>query len=137
MLVRRLVALMAVLFLLTALAVAVAPPEPTDRPDRTLPREPAAASRPPGEGQVVTADFPGPDPGSTLVVRAAVGDLIRLTVAADEPDTVEIGGWDRVEPVDSTSPVRTELYADRPGSFAIRLIRAARDVGRIEVSERQ
>jgi hypothetical protein len=81
----------------------------------TRPTEPA---RPPGKTIVATIPANPPKPP---VVKAAEGDLIELSVSAAGPGTVSLGGYDRVESVDATSPARFSLSADIPGEHPIEL----------------
>lgn len=80
-----------------------------------------------------TDTTPAPTPGKTVVatipadaakpptVLARMGDLVELSVSASEPGTVSLGGYDRVEAVDATSPARFSLAADIPGDHPIQL----------------
>lgn len=132
MLLRRLLLVFAVLLITSAIASSLAP--------RDLRRQPPEGGVPaPAREQPAAAPAPGRAPvagelPADRVVRARVGDLVRVTVSAQAPDTVEIEGYDRAEPVDAATPARFEFVASREGRFRVTLRRAAREVGRLEVS---
>lgn len=134
-------ALLVVLLVIGAVAAAIAPqPGPAPLPATTAPTTTAAAPPDRSPARTVTLSLPT---GSTSadVVRARAGDLVKLTVAAAAPGTVTIDGLDRLEPVDPDTPARFEFFADRTGSFAVRLAPASQSVaeaapavGRLDVS---
>ena len=137
MLGRRLLVLMAVLLGLTALATSLAPrPSVSGRESATPAPAPSAGTRPAAGAEpsrvverTLVAD-PGARPG---VVLARVGDTIRLMVRGDILDSVEVEGFDEIEPVEPGSPARFELLAEEPGAHEIRLIDADRQIGRVEI----
>jgi len=125
MLLRRLLLLVAVLFLVGAIASAIAPrPEPEPIPSTPPSGPPAAlgATR-------VAGTLPADD-----VVRAVVGDVVDLTVTADVEDTVEITDLGLDAPVDAQDPARFEFVADQPGRFAVTLQSAGTRLGTLEVT---
>jgi hypothetical protein len=123
MLARRLLLLAAVLLLLTALAAGLAPdPE----------GEPLPPPRATGTVETVDASM---DAGATdQSVRASVGDLIRLEVAGDVLDAVEIEQLDRIDAIEPVTPARFEVIAEQAGVFPVRLIEADRRIGRLDIS---
>jgi hypothetical protein len=138
---RRLLVLVAVLMGLTALAASLSPPpEPIRRGASAgatpTPAPPAAPTRaaPGAAGEVVRARISASAAALPRVVRAMRDDLVELVVAGDVVDTVAIDGLPVLEPIDPDSPVRLELYADRPGRFPIRLLDAGRRIGTLRVS---
>jgi hypothetical protein len=137
MLGRRLLVLMAVLLGLTALATSLAPrPGVSGRGSATPAPAPSAESRPAGgaEPSRVVERTLVADPGARpAVVLAHVGDTVRLMVKGDILDSVELEGFDEIEPVEPGSPARFELLADEPGTHALRLIDADRQIGRLEI----
>jgi hypothetical protein len=139
--VRRLLLLIAVLLGIGALAAAVMPRDLRIRADTaTTAPAPAAPSRAragpptPGTERVahrIDAGLPG-----MPVVRANVGDLVDLSVAAPTPDEVELAGLGRFAAVDAYTPAHFEFLAERAGAFPIRLALAGRTVGRLDVRAR-
>jgi hypothetical protein len=77
------------------------------------------------------------DPGhAPTIVRARVGDTVQLTVKGDVLDSVEIAGLDQISTLEPGSPADLELLADTRGHYEIRLLDAARSIGRLEVRAR-
>jgi hypothetical protein len=68
------------------------------------------------------------------VVRARVGDVVRLTVSAPVSDTVRLSDLGLEQPVDADLPAEFVFVADRPGRFAVRLHHAAETVGTLRIS---
>jgi hypothetical protein len=81
------------------------------RPTETTPSAP---------GRTIVATIPA-NAEKPATVTAEDGDLIELSVNASEPGTVSLGGYDRVESVDATSPARFSILADIVGEFPIEL----------------
>ena len=136
MLGRRLMVLMAVLLGLTALATSLAPrPRVVRRPAATPPPAPTVAPRPaapPRPARIVQRTLEA-DAAAPVVVNARVGDTIRLVIKGDVLDSVEIEGFDAIEPVEPDSPARFELFADERATSAIRLVDAGRRIGLLEI----
>jgi hypothetical protein len=134
--VRRLLALAAALILAVVLLLDVLSDENPPDPPRTAPGRSAGPRPVPGPPSTVVASIPAvvdrPRP-----VRARVGDVVRLSVAATRPDSVTIQGYDRVEPVDPDTPARFSFLAERPGEFEIRLTSSGRIVGVLLVGLRR
>jgi hypothetical protein len=138
MLLRRLLVLVVLLLVLLAVANAVAPRETTrdtSPPPRpvTTPSPPAAEPVPPAGSDTVELRLSGLKPSARNVVRAQVGELIHLVVSGREPGSVELSGYDLIEPVDPASPAEFEFFADRAGTFAVRLLESGVLVGRLRV----
>jgi hypothetical protein len=139
---RRLLVLVAVLMGLTALAASLSPPPGRDgrtpletaTPTATPAAPAPAASAAPPAGEAVRARISASRASVPRDVRATEGELVDLVVSGDVVDTVAIDGLAVLEPIDPDSPVRVELYADRPGRFPIRLLDAGRRIGTLLVS---
>jgi hypothetical protein len=130
---RRLVILVVVLMGLTALAASVAPTPETPRRGASqtpTPSPPPATSA--GDPAAVSLSVDGGR--QPQQVQAMVGDDLTLEVEADAIDTVVIDGLDAVEPVAPDSPAQFELFADRPGTYPIRLLDADRELGELVIS---
>jgi hypothetical protein len=134
---RRLFVLAVVLLATGAIAAAVTPRDLRQGGDTTpttaVPAPPPGATggTPPGEGdgvRVVDAAAARP-----AVVRVRRGTLVRLRVRTRGPDEVELVGLNRFAPADEFSPARFDFFAERAGTFPIRLREARRDVGRLIV----
>jgi hypothetical protein len=136
MLGRRLLVLVAVLMGLTALAASLAPPPQTGRgPLATATPSPAPApTARPRAGATVSVHLSASPDTVPHDVAATRGDVVDLVVTGDVIDTVTIGGLAVMEPIDPDSPARVELFADRPGSFPIRLLDAGRRIGTLRIS---
>jgi hypothetical protein len=135
MLARRLLLLIAALFLATALASglrsdrAAAPEDPP--PEAVLPR-----TEPRGEApRTVRATLAHEAGAAPVTVRARVGDRVIIRVASQSLDQVEIGEGVRVDAVEPGSPARFDFIADRPGVLPIRLRRRDAVVGTLAVRE--
>ena len=109
--------LVIVLVLMSALLLAAVLAGTDDGKQATRPTETAQA-RP--AGKTIVATIPA-DATKPPTVQARSGDLIELSVAASESGTVSLGGYDRVESVDPTSPARFSISADIPGEHPIEL----------------
>jgi hypothetical protein len=123
---RRLLLLAAVLMLLAVLAAGLAPQQPAD----DAPSVPGSRLPPGGEvvEQISTAE-------SDSRVEVQRGDVLKLEVSGDTPDSVLIERLDRIESIDPSTPARFELLADAPaGVYPIRLIDADRRIGTIEIT---
>ena len=121
---RRLLFLAAALLLVAALAASLAPEPGTD----TASTPPRTAGR---EIQVVEEQLSTDETDQSVVAR--VGDLVRLEVAGDVLDQVQIERLDRFDPVEPTTPARFEVIPQTAGVFPIRLVRADRRIGRLDV----
>jgi hypothetical protein len=131
---RRLVILVVVLMGLTALAASVAPtPEnPRNEARRTPSPSPAPATSAGDPAAVsLTLDARQHQPQE---IQATVGDDIALEVKADIADSVVIEGLDAVEAVAPDSPAYFDLFADRAGTYPIRLEDSGRQLGELVIS---
>ena len=136
MLLRRLLVLVVLLLVLLAVANAVAPRETTRAPAPrpvTTPSPPVAEPVPPAGSDTVQLTLSGLKPGARNVVRTQVGELVHLVVTGREPGSVELSGYDLIEPVDAASPAEFDFFADRAGTFAVRLLESGVLVGRLRV----
>jgi hypothetical protein len=133
---RRLLALIGVLLVLLAVASQVAPRDtgPKTTSVRTPPPTTPSVAPAPRSDTEIRATLPGPPAHGTKVVRAAVGDLLTLTVRADIPDSVEIPALGEVEPVDPTTPAEFSLFLARPGRYDVRLQSDHTLLGRLRVT---
>ena len=84
-------------------------------------------------GGIVDLALPAPGARGGGVVDARQGELVHLTVAAREPGSMELSGYDLIEPVDATTPAEFDFFADRAGTFAVRLLESGAVVGRLRV----
>ena len=133
---RRALLLASILLITAVIAIALAPGQRSAGGPATS--EPALPARPGPSSGAVQAQLPG---ATGSVVRARVGDVVELRVDSQSPGTVRIDGYDRVDPVDPTSPAQVSFLADRAGTFAVRILDSinedleqARTVGRIVVA---
>ena len=135
---RRLAALLVVLLVIGAVAAALAP-EPARQPATTA-TQPTTTTAPRTVARTIDLSLPA---GSTSddVVKARSGDLVRLTVASSAPGVVTIDGLDRREAAEPNSPARFEFFAEKTGTFAVRLAPSAEPageagtaVGRLEIA---
>jgi hypothetical protein len=139
MLVRRLLILLAVLIVLTAVAGSIAPvpiaptptPSPTPTP-RAIPRAPQAAPAAEPDRPDVRADLSSAPRIAARRITARVGDQVSITVRAEDIDSVALGELD-VEPVEPGVPARFDLLADTAGSYPLVLLGAARRIGTLVV----
>lgn len=118
---------------ISALSVAIAPPpdqrvqEPSSSPSAGGPAAPA--EQPDVIEQTISAEA-----AEATTVEIPLGATVRLTVTAKALDGVEIEALDRFAGVSPDAPAEFELYADRAGSYDVRLVESGRLVGRLEVS---
>jgi len=127
MLARRLLIALAVLMALTALTASLAPQEsPLQQEDSATPAAPAAGPEPVEE----TLDAGGE--GQRVVAR--VGQNVTIVVRSEELDSVSLAevGTKTTEP---DSPARFELLAEVPGTYAIELLQAERQIGELEIRD--
>jgi hypothetical protein len=87
---------------------------------------PAGASPP---APVVEASLP-----ADKVVRARVGDVVRLLVSAPSADMVELSALAVEQPVDAGQPAELVFVADRAGRFRVRLRDAGEPIGTLRVT---
>lgn len=119
---RRVLIIFAVVFLVGTLLGGLAPREDqASKPD--LP--PVAAT----PADTVRATLPRDE-----VVRAEVGDLVELTVTAEQVDSATIEDLGLTEALAPEAPAQFSFLADRPGSFPVTLTLTDDRAGRIVVS---
>jgi hypothetical protein len=138
-LVRRLLILLAVLIVLTAVAGSIAPvpiaPTPTPSPTPTpggLARAPRVAPEADPDRADVNAVLSSAPRIGAQRIAARVGDQVSITVRAEDIDSVALGDLD-VEPVEPGIPARFDLLADAAGSYPLVLLDAQRRIGTLVV----
>ena len=131
MLARRLLVMLAILMLLTAIAAGVAPRRSAlDQNDATAP------SATPTEQTSATIERTLDAAESGQRVTARVGQTVVLEIRSQELDTVTLAEYGS-EPVEADSPARFELLADVPGRYTIELMEAEREIGALEILDPQ
>jgi hypothetical protein len=100
------------------------------------------------DDQATRKDFatnPGPPPGARTVgtveatmpaakeVRARVGDLVTLTVEADEPGGVEIPAFGETEPVGPEAPAVFDILPTEAGRYPVRSTETGAEIGTLVV----
>lgn len=136
---RRLLIVMIVLLGLSTLAAALVPTGPrpgsdetTETQTETMQTQPEAAEgAPPGRFFTATVNARS---RKVEVVPLSLGDQLSLQVRSGAFDQVELPAFGLVHAVGPYAPATFDLLADRPGTFAIRLVDAGRVVGRIRVT---
>ena len=129
MLARRLLILLAVVMGFTALAAGLSPRQPAVERDGGATPAPSLRE-PPAEPLERTIQASGHD--QRIVVRT--GQVVHIVVEADALDTVSLEDFGD-EPVEPEAPARFELLADVPGTYAISLLEAGREIGTLEIRE--
>lgn len=135
---RRLLLLLAVLIVLTALAGSLAPvPGPPEQATPTpttaaIPRTPQASPAADPDRPDVRASLNASPRTPARRIVARVGDQVAITVRAQGIDSVELGDLD-VEPVEPGIPARFDLLADAAGSYPLVLLQAGRRIGTLVV----
>ncbi len=119
----------AILLLLATFAAAMAPRQPRPAPPPSALPDRAAD----GDAGTVERRLSVDDDASTAV-RVARGDIVRLEVAGDVLDSVELDGLDRIEVIEPVTPAMFEVLAERPGTYPIRLVAADRRIGRLVIT---
>ena len=127
MLARRLLVVLAVLMLLTAVAAGVTPRRPAPQQDGAAASSATPSAQTPGTIER-TLDASDRD----QVVTARVGQTVVLEIRSRELDTVTLAEYGS-EPVEAVSPARFELLADVPGRYGIELMEAGREIGALEI----
>src|SRR3954452_21399967 len=126
---RRLVLFVVLLIAIGAVANATVPRQEDPPVRRTTPAPTVPAQNGPA-AKVVVGRLPG-----DRDVRAKVGDIVRVEVAHDAADVVQVAALGLSEPVDPGIAAELVFDADRAGRFAVTLRDAGRRVGTIEVKE--
>jgi hypothetical protein len=122
---RRLLVPVTLLFLVLLILGSLAPTDSTREGTSTTP--PPRADAPPT--RTVEGTLPGP------AVRARVGDLVSLTVEADEIGGVELPGFGESEPVAPGSPALFDVLPTEPGRFPLRNAQTGAEIGALVVEE--
>ena len=128
MLARRLLIALAVLMVLTALAAGLAPRKTPLEQDDSPPPAASAQSGPDPVTETLDAQSDGQR------VEAQVGQQVTIVVRSDELDSVSLADVG-IETAEPDSPARFELRADVPGTYAIDLLEADRQIGVLEISD--
>jgi hypothetical protein len=129
-LVRRLLALVAVLIVLALVAGSIAPVPTPPKPPAPTPRSGDAAAAP--GTTTVRAWLSTSASRPARRISARVGDRISITVRGGQADTVALGDLD-VEPVERGLPARFDLLADEPGNYPLIALDAQRRIGSLVV----
>lgn len=121
---------MIVLLVASSVVAALAPiPEPTGDDSTTTTDTRVAAT-----GDSLTRTL-RTNAGEPETIRVRVGDQLALEVVGQRYDLVEIPALGQLEDLDPQSPARFNLLLDEPGTYEVRLSRAQRLIGRIEVAQ--
>jgi hypothetical protein len=137
MVARRLLILMLVMLMIASLSsVFLAEPgrRGDEAPATTTPRDPEPPRGAPaaGEGRLLRATLDA-SAAKPRTIRMRVGDQLALRVQARQALQVELAGLGQLEDLVPPAPARFNLYADRRGSFPVRVLPAERTIGVIEV----
>jgi protein involved in polysaccharide export with SLBB domain len=122
---RRIVLFCLLLVVIGAIASATVPRERRAPAEQPFP--PAATGAP---ADVVAARLP-----SSKEVRAEVGDVLRVRVAHDAEDVVQVPTLGISEPVEPGIDAQLVFDADQPGRFAVILRDANKRIGTIDVKQ--
>jgi hypothetical protein len=136
---RRLVIVLIVLLVISTVAAFLAPgPNNEARPPATIGSTPTTttAREPPPSGRLVRASMDS-DADSPRTVRLRLGDQLSLRVSSRTSDQVELVGLGLVEAVDRDAPALFDVFADRPGSHPVLLLRSDETVGTILIERRR
>jgi hypothetical protein len=132
---RRLLIALIVLLVLSTVAAILVPPPPgsEDESERTATTTTEQAAAPRGRLERATLDA---GHRQARPIRLRVGDQLILRVRSRRFHTVRVDGFGQIEATDRFAPATFDLLADAPGSHAVRLLDAARVIGRIDVQPR-
>lgn len=102
----------------------------------TTPAEPTATlPEDTRSGELLAVTIDADDPATRDVPRrVTAGDQLQLSVTSKHPDQVEIRAFGQVQPVTPFAPAFFDLLLDKPGIYEVRLLNAARVAGVIEVN---
>jgi hypothetical protein len=120
---RRILLFVTLLLLIGVMASAVAP-----RERQLAPPPPSEPAPPPVTARVVDGRLP-----REKVVRARVGDVVRLAVTHNGQDVAQILALGLNEPVESGIPARFVFDADHEGRFAVSLRYAQERLGVVRI----
>ncbi len=99
---------------------------PRERRETATAPLPAKISRPAPE---VTGELP-----ADRIVRARLGDVVRLEISSEQPDVAELADLGLSTDVAPGLPAELELVADRSGRFAVTLRDSGRSLGVLAVA---
>src|SRR4051794_5708082 len=120
---------------LTAFAASVAPTPETRRSGaRETPSPSPAPATSAGDPAAASLTLDAKHQQQPQKVQATVGDDIALDVTAGTVDSVVIDGLDAVQAVAPDSPAHFDLFADRAGTYPIRLEDSERQLGELVIS---
>jgi hypothetical protein len=136
---RRLLIVLIILLVISTIAAFLAPGPGNDaRPPATIgstTTTTATAREPAPSGRLIRASIDA-DADSPQTVRLRLGDQLSLRVSSRASDQLEIVGLGLVEAVDRDAPALFDVFADRPGSYPVLLLRADKTVGTIKIEGR-
>jgi hypothetical protein len=135
---RRLLIVLVVLLAISTFTALLVPPQGTDEgEDETLGSTPAGTESrpPPPRGELVEASI-DVDRAKVRSVQLELGDQLALEVRSRSFHQVVIGGFGLIDDVARDAPARFNLFADRTGRFAVRLLDRRETVGRIVIAAR-
>lgn len=139
---RRLIVVMLILLGISTLLAALLPDrvpqsedEQTASQTTSTPSETTAAAPPEPCKTVLKCFELDADEKKIAVIPVEAGDQLVLEVAYSADDLVEIGELGFIDVVGPGNPATFDIFTDRPGTYGIRLVDAARTIGRIEVTE--
>ena len=136
---RRLLIVLVILLAISTFAALLVPPQGTDEgEDETLGSTPTGTEgrRPPPRGELVRASIDA-DRAKAQSVQLELGDQLALEVRSGNPDQVVIGGFGLIDDVERDAPARFNLFANRTGRFAVRLLDRRKTVGQIVIGARR
>lgn len=136
---RRLLIVLVILLAISTFAALLVPPQGTDEgEDETLGSTPTGTEgrRPPPRGELVRASIDA-DQAKPRSVQLKLGDQLSLEVRSRRADQVVISGFGLIDDVERDAPARFDLFADRTGRFAVRLLDRSETVGRIVIDARR
>jgi hypothetical protein len=131
-LLRRLLLLVALLLVISAIASALRPSEFAPAPKTTpAPKLPVGTATTEGNpnAREVSAVLPDGTP-----VKAQVGDLVSLTFKAQTPDVASIAGLGITFAVAPQEGTPLQFMADTPGSFPVTLQGTGTTIGTLEIT---
>lgn len=132
MLARRLLLVAAVLLGLTLVVTALAPPpSPSPTPTNTAPSGGAEA---PADAELEAVEVTLDTNDGQRDVEVAEGDIVRLVVTSDEPDSIELRGFGLVRHVARDTPAEFEVYADEAGEYPLILLGPETTIGTLRVT---
>ena len=94
------------------------------------------AEKPPAQRVVAPAATADGELPADKVVRATLGDVVKVTVTSEVSETAEIVDLGIAEPVDADVPAELTFVADRAGRFPVTLRNSGRPVGSVLVRAR-